>query len=279
MAGKPEWGKCVKQAGGKYGDANCQTKAKGGEYEWEKGKTLKNVPFEGANVGSGGVLTSEFFSCTASGGRFTRKQCEEKGGSYESVGEVEIECESESSHGEASGKNLIVNVSVKFLGCKVFGSAPCSNGPEEGEIQVNPLKGELGYINKAEHTVGVLLEPAVKHGNFTQFNCAGIIGTVVGAGNKKEGAYYEPESKGGWDAIISPITPINQMTNEYTQVYTVDMSTHQNIPSHFEGKHIDVLEDYLYAPSEPETNSNLWSPAGESITNVNHPTEEGEIKG
>ena len=39
-AKKPEWGKCVAQAGGKYLDGNCQTKGKGGRFEWKKGATL-----------------------------------------------------------------------------------------------------------------------------------------------------------------------------------------------------------------------------------------------
>ncbi len=37
FAGEPEWGKCVAQAGGKYLDGNCQTKGKGGSFEWKKG--------------------------------------------------------------------------------------------------------------------------------------------------------------------------------------------------------------------------------------------------
>ena len=82
----------------------------------------------------------------------------------------------------------MTNVSVRFRGCKLFGSAPCSNGPEEGEIQVNPLKGELGFISKSEHKVGILLEPKTKKGAFASFNCAGILSTVVGVGNSKEGA-------------------------------------------------------------------------------------------
>ena len=62
----------------------------------------------------------------------------------------------------------------------------------------------------------------MKHGAFTQFICPGILGTVVGVGNKTEGAWYKPENKGGNDAIISPITPVNAMTLKYTQVYTVN---------------------------------------------------------
>ena len=48
-AKKPEWGKCVAQAGGKYLDGACQTKGKGGCFEWKKGATLPNVPFTGDN--------------------------------------------------------------------------------------------------------------------------------------------------------------------------------------------------------------------------------------
>ncbi len=99
----------------------------------------------------------------------------------------------------------------------------------------------------------------------------------MGVGNSKEGAYYEPEKTGGYDGIISPITPVNQMTKEYTQVYTVNPSTAENIPSKFEGKHIELLEDYLYNPSQPQV-TEMWSRSGEEITNVNHPEEEGEIK-
>ena len=61
-------------------------------------------------------------------------------------------------HRRSVREDQILNVSVKFKGCRIFGSAPCSNGTEEGEIQVNTLKGELGYINASEHKVGVRLD-------------------------------------------------------------------------------------------------------------------------
>jgi hypothetical protein len=158
-----------------------------------------------------------------------------------------------------------------------LGSIPCANGPNEGEIVVNPLKGQLGYISKPEKKVGILLEPAIKHGEFAKFNCGGFLGTVVGVGNAKEGAFYEPETTGGYDGIISPITPVNTMTTEYTQVYTVNPETTANTPSKFEGKHIELLEDYLFNASEPQKASD-WSPSGEEITNVNTVSEPGEIK-
>lgn len=279
-AANPEWGQCYEKTGGKYTNSSCTTKGKGGTWEWRKGTEVAHKKFAGGNVGSGGVLTTELYACNGSGenGRLTRKKCEEKGYKMESVGEITIECHSETNYGEAVGKDGVGNISVKFEGCHVFETVPCSNGTAEGEIQVEPLKGVLGYLNKSEHKVGVLLEPAKKHGYFAQFTCLGIIGTVVGVGNSKEGAYYEPESKGGNDGIISPIEPVNTMTSEFTQTYTVNHANHQNVPSNFEGKPKELLEDYIYSLSEPN-DSDGWSPAGEEITNVNKAEEAVEIRG
>ncbi|MFI5091399.1 MAG: hypothetical protein ACHP7P_15265 [Terriglobales bacterium] len=280
----PEWGKCEKVAPktGAFTDANCTVKAKplnSGEFKWRQGKELAPLKFSGENVGSGGVLATDFDTCEGGSHnerRVPRSRCEEGGGT-QARSPVQIECESEHNTGEAVGAKTVANVSVKFLGCKVFGSVPCSNGPKEGEIQVNPLKGSLGYINKAEKKVGVLLEPSKKHGDFASFNCGGVLATTVGVGNVTEGAYYLPEKTGGYDGVISPITPVNTMTSKYEQVYTVNPETDENIPSKFEGKHIELLEDYLFLPTEPQE-STMWSPSGEEITNVNTPAEEGEIK-
>jgi len=279
----PEWGKCEAQAGGKYKDSNCTEKAHGGEYEWHKGATLPADAFTGHNVGSGGVLDAGLYACEPGGlegGAYTRKGCEEKGETYELATNLKIECESEENHGEAFGKCGLRNISVIFRGCKLFGSDPCSNGSEEGEIVVNPLKGSIGYINKAEKKVGVLLEPVKKHGAFAQFVCLGVLGTVVGAGNSKEGAFYLPESKGGNDGIISPITPVNTMTTTYEQVYTGNGSNAepQNVPNKLEGKPVHVLENYLYSSTHPEERV-AWSPAAEEITNQNETEAPSEIKG
>ena len=152
---------------------------------------------------------------------------------------------------------------------RVFGSFPCQNTPDTGEILVNELKGSLGYINKATKEVGVKLEPIKKHGQFAQFDCLGLVTTTVGVGNSKEGAYYTPENKGGNDQIISPITPVNTMTREFTQVFTVNPETAENIPNKFEGKPLSLLEDFTTPDSTPGKGS-MWSPASEEITNVNY---------
>jgi hypothetical protein len=279
----PEWGKCEAKAGGKYADSNCTIKASKsapGSFEWKKGSQLPNERFTGGSVGSGGVLSVNLRGCDSGkyeSTRVSKKKCEEGAGEWsEENGSTKVECESEQNSGEATGKKGLANVESTFSGCKLFGTIPCGN-IAEGEVKVNTLKGELGYINKAEHKVGVLLTPVTKKGRFVTFECGGFLKNVVGVGNTKEGAAYSPESSGGYDGIISPITPVNQMTSSYEQVFTVKYPADENIPSKFEGKHIELLESYAEQTENLSTSG--WSTAGEELTNVNHPETAGEIKG
>jgi hypothetical protein len=315
MAG-PQWVKCEAKAGGNYSDSNCKVKAKPkgtGGYELLKAPEVAakreaegkspGVPFKGESVGSGGLLYAELGSCEKNGpeepleqffGPITRAACEAKGAHRvnEAAGPF-IQCAAENSEGEASGTSSVVGVHVTFTGCNLFGNVPCENaGPEE--IITNELKGKLGYISKANHEVGVLLEPAVKHGDFADFSCEPFVETIkVGVGNKKVGSAHttsgcdqecpgatpEEEKHGGYDGVISPIKPVNEMTNAFTQEYKVEPTEFgevcpENIPSHFEGKHIDLLE----VQQSTQAGSTMWSCSGEEITNVNTPEEAGEIK-
>jgi hypothetical protein len=280
-----------------------------------KGKSA-NIPFAGKSVGGGGVLTANQRECydeeIEEAIRTTREGCAAKGAGWEEYerGEgLKVECANEAATGEAEGKDKIANVHVKFTGCALFGTVTCKGeGKAPGEIETSTLKGSLGYINKAAKEAGVLLEPAKKHGHFAEFTCGGGIAVVVGVGNKKEGAEYvqgpnfpngcvgaykpyhhcvgatpDEEKDGGYDGIISPITPVDQMTSSFTQVYTEEPTFPlANVPRNFEGKHIDVLETYQYFPGiealTGKSHTEMWSSAGEEITNVNTPEEEGEIK-
>jgi hypothetical protein len=306
----PEWGKCVAKAGGKYTDSNCTTKGKGGSYEWlkasqvakereAKGKSA-NVPFSGGTVeGDRPGLYVVPRSC--GGGtyyetRVTRQKCREGGGdaSEGSSGSVGVRCESETNTGEAVAKKGLANVKATFKGCLLFGYAPCESAgaKEEGEIETSILKGSLGYINKSAKEVAVLLEPAKKKGLFAEFTCAGAFRIAVGAGNSKEGTAYvtsncypkcenatpAEEKHGGYDGILSPITPVNTMTSEYEQVFKINKATGENIPGKLEGKHIDDLESYLETIEEGEEYSLAWQRSGEELTNVNTSEEAGEIK-
>jgi hypothetical protein len=282
----PEFGKCVVQAKheGKYANSNCTVKAKKvnekftGEFEWVKATSLPNKSFRGE--GGAGVLNVIARFCEGSKGVGSERTaaCEAKG--WEEAA-IAVECTSETAHGEVTGTKEVTNVAVKFKGCKLFGSIPCSNAGVE-EINTHVLKGKLGYINKAKHEVGIDLNPKVAKGEFARFDCSGAVAVVVGTDPKLTGEsapVYLPN--GGGDGIISPIEPVNTMTTKYTQTYTTT-ALDENIPNKFEGTApLQVLEAYGYSPENP-VNSQLWSKAGEVITNVNtlEPAgEEGEIKG
>jgi hypothetical protein len=277
----PEFGKCAPKAGGKYTDSNCTKKStlkNPGTFEWVKATSLPNKTFRGE--GGAGILNVIARWCVSGNenGSERTAACEAKG--WEE-GAIRVECTSELAHGEVTGTKEVTNIAVKFSGCKLFGSIPCSNAGVE-QINVNTLKGKLGYINKAKKEVGIDLNPKVAKGEFARFDCSGLTAVVVGADPKLKGEsapVYPPN--GGGDGIISPIAPVNTMTTKYTQTYTTT-ALDENIPNKFEGTApLQVLEAYGYAPENPG-NSQLWGKAGEVITNVNtlEPAgEEGEIKG
>ncbi|MGH2865799.1 MAG: hypothetical protein ACRDJX_11205 [Solirubrobacteraceae bacterium] len=233
-------------------------------------------------------------------------------------GYLAVECAGETASGTASGSKEVTNVAVVFHGCYSpslgvgCSSASVAEGKpvegEAGEIVINALKGELGYIEgkgTSDPKVGVLLEPAVAGGDFTTFLCGvpsqdggapnGAL-LVVGEGNAAQGHVYtnevEPgEGQGGHDGIISPITPVNQMTSTFTQEYTqtgvkggTDPETAENIPEKFEGGRRELIETKDLYPKEfyeyHEERGVTWSKAAEVLTNTNTLTEGlAEIKG
>jgi hypothetical protein len=287
----PEWGQCFAKAGGKYTNASCTTKGKGGSFEWRKGTEVAKKGFTGA--GGVGILEDDApLQCVKSepNGELQAEACvngetgkenpNAKGSrENEKNGEVipaKVECKTEHASGEASGKNDVKNVNVTFTGCIALGSFPCSNTATSEEIKTTTLKGALGYLNKSKHEVGVSLEPETKGGLFAKFSCTIGLSFEVGVpqGKKQGKAYYG--AKGGGDSVISPITPVNEMSSSFTQVYSIN-EKYENTPDKFEGKKLDVLETAGF-PTELPKERGLWGAAGEEITNVNTPEEAVEIK-
>jgi hypothetical protein len=281
-AKEPEWGQCVAKAGGKYTNAKCTTKGKGGSYEWLKASKVsaKEREFESSTTENAGVLTSKFIICSPN--NVTREpHCE--AGEEEVVAEISTECTNEHDHGTIDSKGTgVEDVYVEFTGCTALsGTEECSNTDTAGKINTEILKGSLGYIDKAKHEVGLRLEPSKKKGAFATFSCGGALGIAVGAASKEsEGPAYPP--KGGGDAILSPVEPVDVMTKGLTQVYSYNEGL-ENLPTHLEGKSAVELEDYEFEPSNASKGSR-WSRAGQSITVTNHGTkehasEEVELKG
>jgi hypothetical protein len=302
----PEWGKCVEVgSAGNYTGPNCtkaeKAKPKGsGTYEWKKGSELPNLKFTIAgsdepvlHVAAEFCLGEELFV-----GRMTREKCAALGGERFNYFQQHIECESQTGSGETIGKSGVQAVRITFTGCSEIKTAPehtkCGNVAPE-VIETEELKGKLGYTSKTAHEVGLLLEPAKKKGTFASFTCEGGNQYTIGVGNKKEGTAWtssgcvgpcpgttpEEEKHGGYDGFISTIGPLNQMTSSYTQEANVEGEEDpHNTPTAFEGKHIDLLEDYWVNGLEPEFNG-MWSPAGvegSSVDTLQPAGEENEIK-
>jgi hypothetical protein len=270
----PEFGKCEEKAGGKYTESNCVKKAtlkSPGNFEFKKASELASAHRHFLGLSNAGVLDGVYKICSPNDVREqTCGEGEEEGNFLSEPGKpLKVECSHEVNHGEISGNNTVAHISVIFRGCLLLGSAPCENTINEGEIQVNELKGSIGFINKktTPRQVGLLLEPVQKHGEFAKFTClGGGIGTVVGEGDAAEGCAY-PQKLCGGDGIIGAMTPVNTSTSEFTQTFTASEETGENLPGKFEGKPVKQLESYVYNVERPEF-STKWSKAGEEITNL-----------
>ena len=285
-SGAPAAPGCEAKKHGNYLTSACNTeKEKKGVVEEHKGKFEKFGPkFTGE--GGKGVLSATTYQCLVEPEqereRAPRADCNASEYNYHLlVKNINVECTSEHASGEAVGTHEVANVSVRFNGCLIFGGDPCKSlGASPEEIRVNPLKGQLGYIEKSGPKVGVLLEPVASKGTFVELECENVEErVVVGVGNATEGAFYLPEATGGNDGVISPITPVNTMTPKFTQEYTAN-AARENVPSHFEGGPTELLEMWTQSTEYPvgTFGGSTWSPAGQEITNVNTVEGEAEIK-
>jgi hypothetical protein len=284
-AALPEWGKCVKvpvtikgkeHKKGKYANSNCTESQTGGEYEFVKGT-------EGLTDGTG----------------FTNTMTSEKATLETSFG-ISVNCTGETAEGELSGTKEVSNVHVTFTGCVAsLGNLACENsfGSEliEGEnsytlgkIKTFGLKGRLVYISGAgtsSPVVGLQLEPSLKNSYFAFFGCGPggnhplpAIKSIVG---------MKPQGANGGDKVVSPITPINTMGTETTQVYKSAAHTNPETgevedrgvqePDEINGKPAH-LETQLFVESESEPGE--WGKASQEETAVTklNSGEELEIK-
>jgi hypothetical protein len=282
----PEFGQCFKHPTheGKYTNSVCTKKAPKveekftGEFEWRKASAIEAAKKKFS--GTGGEVGLRILDRLCEPEDNTRAQnCPP--GETENVGNVKFTCASEVNSGEISGSNAAKNVKITFKGCgEPFGGGQCSNTATEGEVVLNGLKGKLGFINKqvTPREVGLLLEPATAKGKFfTTTKCSNGVDIAVGIGNEAEGCVY-PQKLCGGDGVISTIGPVNTATSEFTQVFTENGTTGENIPTKFEGatKPLKLLEAFLFAPGTPTTS--MWSKFSLSLTNSDKMSEAFEIK-
>ncbi len=270
----PEWGQCYAMPAARYINSNCTEKAKKkmgvyqGSYEWRGDVSPMTKPFESMGAASALILAANY-----AGGV---------------TGLVEVECASESDEGELSGAKEVRMMTVKFKGCETLSSSftgivKCENpGGNSGEVVFNTLKGKLGYINKPSHDVGMLLMPESTGPfprPFVEFEC-GAYTIVVGRGVPTAGCAYFPNPKCGDDGVISAITPANEMSRQFTEVFRRGVTNpFENEPSEFEGTGTRrSLESRIFKTT---TTSN-WAQAAEELTTVMEPKaappEAWEIK-
>jgi hypothetical protein len=129
---------------------NAVTKKYEGKYE--KGCKTLNAKGEGKYEFEEWRLGSK----TTGGKKGKAKKFKSKGsppGTLEVPHVSTVECAHSYDEGEFTGPKTAGNIKAKFTGCHAS-SEPCQNGAT-GEITTNVLKGEIGYVNKGAHTVGV----------------------------------------------------------------------------------------------------------------------------
>jgi hypothetical protein len=214
LAAAPEWGKCVEVAKGTgvYRGKNCLTVAAPGrgKFVWQAEPTAKPkyaLSIEGATLSS-------------SGGRV-------------------IKCESGEGEGEYTGAKTTSIAKPLFSNCKVTSeelplfASYCQNvGNFRGEITLNEVVGELGYIEHGLRTkVGVDLKP--KSGSaFGLFECGGA--SEVTEHGMGTGTFLELTG-----SVIGRIKPINRPFEELFTYFTA-AGTKQT-PEQFEGGEVDTL--------------------------------------
>jgi len=281
----PEFGQCFKHPTheGKYTNSVCTSKAKKvnekftGEFEWRKATEIEAAKRKYKGSGGPVVLTAVYKLCEPG---FVRVQTCHTGETENALEPIGFTCESEVDEG-LIGLKTVTNVKVTFKGCentKGFGGL-CQNTATAGEIQLNALKGTLGFINKkvTPREAGLQLESSVKKGKIASFTCPGPeLSFVIGMGNETEGCVY-PQKLCGGDGVIAAITPVDTATTTFTQILAANEATVENSPTKFEGtKPLKELESYFAEPTGPA--SSKWSKMAESLTSSDTTPEALEIK-
>lgn len=209
----PEFGACEAVASheGKYADANCTLPVKKvygkytGGYEWyteeqaREGRGLTGYNFGGGQIGPT---------------------------TFETTNGKTIQCsEGELQQLQIRGPKSVGEILIFLYGCESEGQVCSGEFEEYGSIndfqqwlEGEALKGELVDLagrKTSTPTVGLTLTSFNAGTPLFTVVCEGSLGSVRigGAGGKKT-----EKSKG--NAVISLISPVDQMTREYTQTFT-----------------------------------------------------------
>jgi hypothetical protein len=148
----PEFGRCVRQAGGKYADRGCTETTAGREsYEWEPGPGPK----------------ARFTEALSGGKAFRWKLATNEEGF----------CSGETATGEYSGPKAVGHVNIVLSGCTFTG--PSGNC---GTVALEPLAGEIGVYTVGETAkrdkLGLKLTPEAGE-LLAEFECAAGVNPYI----------------------------------------------------------------------------------------------------
>jgi hypothetical protein len=134
--------------------------------------------------------------------------------------------------GAPASIKAVESVVATFTGCGIpaVGVKCSTTGQAEGVIITKTLEGNLGYIKKIGKEVGQELHPAVKGGEFADFNCTTAFHIVVKECNTGP-SICGAEEKGG-NCILSHTFPVNTMSETGTSAYKGKEGNQE--PQHFE---------------------------------------------
>ncbi|HTA36995.1 MAG TPA: hypothetical protein VK761_09795 [Solirubrobacteraceae bacterium] len=161
----PEFGRCLKVAGGEFEDSGC-TKVAGasGSYEWHPA------------FGGSAPLEKASFSIALK---------EATVSTLETVTKTQMTCEGVSSGGQYTGNKTVGNVVVTFTKCSAFEASCATAGSPAGTVVTRTLEGTLGVeelgATPAENAIAEDLFPVGRSGPLAVFSCSGLPVTITGS--------------------------------------------------------------------------------------------------
>jgi hypothetical protein len=132
----------------------------------------------------------------------------------------EITCSSFKDEGVMSSPTTQRRIVSVFSGCSTLGKKCSSPGQKAGVIKTFNLAASIGYISRAEHTVGADLVPETGK-RLVEFSCEGLSVIVEGS-------------------VIGAVTPVNTVSKVANVSFTVNGEGFQTIQK-LEGAPKDVL--------------------------------------
>jgi hypothetical protein len=136
----------------------------------------------------------------------------------------EVKCKAFKDEGKLTSQSTENGVISTFTGCISLGKKCTTVGFVAGTIKTHALKGSIGYINAAEHRVGVDLSPEVGT-ELAAFSCEGLEIAVSGS-------------------VVGEVTPLFVMSKSSVTTFTVNGGGFQTYKA-LEGQPEDVLESLV----------------------------------